>query len=220
MAYKKKYNKSSKYSGSRRWRNYRRGATQLYRDVMMLKGLINVEKKFIDNTISASAISSTGATSLMNGVAQGTDNINRVGDSIKMVSIMIEGYVTLHASATSDYIRLALVLDKQPNAALGAYTDIYQTSTPQAPRHYLTVDRYVVLKEFRLDLDSNGKQLAKFSHYTKIPVNSKDHHVKFNGTGATIGSIYTNSLLLAVCGTQATNTSTLNAIVRIRFVDN
>lgn len=186
-----------------------------------LKALINVERKFIDNTYSGSAVSTTPSVQCINLTAQGTTNTTRVGNSLKMSNLTIEGYVTLNSAAAFDYVRLAVILDRQCTGILASYSpNIYESTTPISPRNKQSVDRFTVLKEFKLQLDQNGNQIQKFTYFSKMPLDEKDRHVKYNGTGGTIADLYTNAILLVWVGVQATNQSNISAISRIRYVDN
>lgn len=221
MPYKRTYKKrTSKYGGMNRYRNYYRGGKQLYKDVMMLKGLINVEKKFIDVSNSGTALptNTTGTLVLLNGIDAGSTQIQRAGNSIKMTSIKLEGFVQLNSAATNDYVTVSIVLDKQPNAATPNWNDIYEigsASSALAQRNKLTVDRFVVLKKWDLPLATAGDTIRKFSCFEKLNL-----HEKFNGNGVTIASIYTNAMYLVFSGNLSSNFSNITYFSRIRFVDN
>lgn len=220
----KKYSKKyKKYSGSSRYRNYSRGLGQLYKDVMMLKTLINVEKKYIDTASAGTTLAAgtTGTVVPLSLVAQGTDNINRIGDSIKYTSIEVEGFVSLNV-ATQDFIKIAVILDRQVNGALPNFANIYDLNTVTAAiakRSRLTVDRYSVLKVFEFPLNSNGEQTKKFKAYIKCPLGT-DYHQKHNNTGGAITDIYSNAIYLAFGGNNTANMSVINYNCRVRFVDN
>lgn len=221
MAYKRKtYKKRNPYGGSRRFRNYYKGGMQLYKDVMLLKSLVNVEKKFID--VSSAGVTlptnTTGSLVLLNGIDAGGTQVQRTGNSIKMTSIKMEGFVQLSSLATNDYVTVSLVLDKQPNATTANWNDIYEigsASSALAQRNKLTVDRFVVLKKWDLPLATAGDTIRKFVCYEKINL-----HEKFNGNGATIASIYTNAIYLVFSGNLSANYSNITYYSRIRFVDN
>lgn len=221
MAYKRSYKrKGSKYGGMNRYRNYYRGGKQLYKDVMMLKGLINVEKKFIDvsNSGTALATNTTGTLVLLNGVDAGGTQVQRTGNSIKMTSIKMEGFVQLNSAATNDYVTVSIVLDKQPNAATANWNDIYEigsASSALAQRNKLTVDRFIVIKKWDLPLATAGDTIRKFQCFEKLNL-----HEKFNGNGNTIASIYTNALYLVFSGNLSANFSNIQYFSRVRFVDN
>lgn len=194
--------------------------TKLARDVAYLKSVVNVEKKFIDNSVTA-AVSNTAQITLINGVATGTDNTERTGDSIKMSGIRLNGYYTLNASATNDLIRVAIIMDRQVNGSAPSYTDIYEsTGGVVAQRNKNTVDRFVVLKDYQLQLSTAGDTIKKIDCYIKLASGGKDVHTKYNGNTNGIASVYTNAVYLVVLGTQPTNTSTQSIITRVRFIDN
>lgn len=209
------------YRGKRRVQNYYRGARQLAKDVMILKSLVNVEKKFIDTATSGTTLqtNTTGTVVPINTCSQGTSLTTRTGGSIKMAYVFVEGFVTLNAAALQDYIRVSLVLDKQVNAALPVYGDIYGIVTAPAPlslRSPITVDRYIVLKEQKIGIETGGNTIAKFKLFKKL-----DIHTKYNAVnGGTIADIVTNALYLTFAGNLSSNFSTITYNCRVRFIDN
>ena len=221
MPYRKKtYRKYNKYTGSRRYKNYYRGGMQLYKDVMLLKSLVNVEKKFIDvsNSSTAFPTNTTGTLVLLNGIDAGGTQVQRTGNSIKITSLMLEGFITLNASATNDMCKVSLILDKQPNGAVASWSDIFEVgsgSSATAQRNKLTVDRFVVLKQFDMTLATAGDTNKKFKCYEKLSL-----HEKFSGNGNTIASVYTNAIYLCFQGNLSANFSNISYFSRIRFVDN
>lgn len=219
--YKRGYFKKAYKAGAKRYsKGGKFSSTRLVKDVAMLKSLINAEKKFMDYNLTPT-ISSTASYNHINGCAQDDTETGRDGQSVKMVSLYVEGYVTLNASATQDNVRISVVLDRQVNGSGPAYTDIYESSNPASFRNKDTVDRFQVLKSQNIILSHNGANLKKFCFYINLgKFDQKDMHVKYNGALATLASIYTNALYITWVGTQATNTSTAVINSRIRFVDN
>lgn len=223
MAYKRKTYKKKigKYTGVNRYKNYYRGGRQLYKDVMLLKSLINTEKKFIDTPSAGATLptNTNGTLILLNALSQGTAYNQRTGISIKIASIEVEGFCTLNASATTDFIRVSLIQDKQPNGSSANYGNVYDLATAVAPlsfRNQATVDRFVVLKNWKIDLDTNGRALVKFKCYLKL-----NEHTKYNaGNAGTIADIATNAFYLTFAGNLSANFSTINYNCRIRFIDN
>lgn len=190
---------------------------------MYLKNVINVEKKFIDVSSGGTTLptNTTGTIVLLSGCAQGTDINQRVGDSIKYMSLMLEGFVTLNATS-QDLVKVSVVMDMQGNAGTPAYSDIYElgnASASLAQRNKTTVDRFRVLKEWNLDLDTAGLTIKKFKCFLKFPM-GKDSHEKFNGTGATSASVYSNGIYLVFGGNLTATFSSINYYSRIRYVDN
>lgn len=199
----------------------------LQREISSLKrNMPRQELKFIDTILNSTQLSNTtGYLDLLTGVAQGSDLINRIGNSINYKSISVEGFVNLSSLNTNnfDLVKISLVLDRQANGSSPAWTDIYGSGAAPfslAQRNKQTVDRYKVLKEWKLDLDTNGRTMVKFSAYIKFPYN-KDYTQKFNGTGATIASIESNPIYLVYEGAQTTATfpSYINYYTRVRFAD-
>lgn len=217
---KRRYYKGGKLSSSR-----------VMRDVQQLRSLINVERKFLDLQLAPTAIAGSGAGNvvLMNGIAQGADYNQRNGNSIKMNSVHIEGFLTLDASQANDCIKLSLILDRQPNGTIATFGDCYDLTTVPgsiALRNSDTVDRYKVLKTKDVVLSTAGKTKVFFKFLYKFPnhgsKDSMDGHVKYNNTTAAVGSITSNALYFMYCGTLATGAtnSGISYSLRLRYIDN
>lgn len=57
---------------------------------LTLKRMINVEYKFLDQSVTSTAISDTGTITQLTNVAQGLTSATRSGDSIKLVSLQFK----------------------------------------------------------------------------------------------------------------------------------
>lgn len=75
-------------------------------------------------------LNTTGYIHCINAVAQGAGPNCRIGMRIEMISCNLRYFVRPKATTTkSGNFRVALVYDRQPNGAVPAYTDIFQTYT-------------------------------------------------------------------------------------------
>lgn len=223
--YKKKGNNNARIAGTRAQMYYGAGA-QLWKDVKYLKSVINVERKFIDVSAQIQTVptSTTGVVVPINLTATGTTQNTRIGLSIKMMSIMVEGIAQLSVGATQDFIHVSVVLDRQVSGVLPSWANIYTTNggtsyASLAQRSQLSVDRFKVLKDFTISLDAQGNQLKKFKCFINLP-DGTDAHAKYNANSALISDIYTNAIYLVYSGREPITLSTISYYTRIRFVDN
>lgn len=185
------------------------------------------ELKTIDTgLVSFAPLDPTNANfQLLNGVATGTDYTNRIGRKIIVNSMLIRGNFSNVINVTDSdgaILRLMVICDEQPNGAAPIITDILQTAHYLAPANLNNRGRFKILYDKFLTMNSwshSGGVLATgspgpktFKLYKRLTL-----PVIFNGTGATVGSIQTNSIYLVALCSNTTCNFEFNS--RIRFVD-
>lgn len=215
MPYKRRYNRRYKRRRPGRLQIYKNAGSQLWRDVMWLKSVINVEKKYVDSSVSV-APDTTGGVQLLNGMTLGDTGTTRDGQSVKFIQITYKGALTINSSATYTFVRLGFFLDRQPNAGTTTINNVYNAVTPNALRVIGTGYRYKVIKDMQFALSSQNKQNVYFEKTIKLRF-----HTRYNTNNAgTVADIITNALYCFYLSDQATNTPTLSMQVRLRFIDN
>ncbi len=186
------------------------------------------ELKFEDNTFDSLDVddaSTTGSIVLLNGIAAGTANFNRIGKRLSMRSLWIQLVVErgLTSTANTDYVRLMIVLDKQANQAAPIVTEILQLDTPVAPvvdmwapLNLNNTNRFSVLWETRVALYNNFIQGRIVRKYLRL-----SQTVVFDNSGALVADISTNTLWLVAIGSALSGGGQqpqLNGKIRLRFV--
>lgn len=103
------------------------------------------ETKHHDEAIGSIELSTdTALFTLLNGVTQGDDNNERIGDSIRMKSINWHLVITPGDDRTT--VRLAVVLVKQGSAvATPVLTDIWENSTPTSFKNFNKMTKTKIL---------------------------------------------------------------------------
>lgn len=186
------------------------------------------ELKVLDSNAAGfgSACDTTGAVTLINGIATGTDFNARIGRKIIMKSLYMRGwYRNVDLTCSDSAIRIVVVYDAQTNGAAPAYTDVFTTSDPLAHINLNNRDRFKVLYDKSTTLGgisttatqtfSTAGSHGQIKKYLKL-----NHEVIFSGTGATVGSIASGSIYVLTLGTAAPNDGGYVTIsTRIRFVD-
>lgn len=192
---------------------YGSAARQLYRDVSKLKGLINVEFKYVDN---ASTINpgTTGTFVLLNGLATGDTASTRDGRQVRFKSIQHKMILNLNASASATTVRCIFLIDTQPNEAAPAAADVLQSVGLVAPRNLDYRKRFVILKDqnYRVNTDMPERTVSWYRNL--------DMKTVYDDGGDTIASITTNSLYMLMLSDEAANTPTVTYYTRLRFIDN
>ncbi len=162
---------------------------------------------------------------LLNGMADGTTNTERVGKRIKMESLYMQFAVEkLPADVVENgYVRLMIVYDNQPNGTLPTWTQLLLlpgTGNPVAellaPNNLNNSQRFRTLFEKRLKFSNGfveGKLIRKF-------LSLKGLSPVYNGAGAGVGNMQSGALLLCCCGhiTTGGNVPTITGTTRLRFV--
>lgn len=184
------------------------------------------EMKFLDTTAVVNPVVAAGAVSTnLNVVAQGVGESQRIGRKITIRQIqgrmLVQCAASNAATAANDTLRVLLVQDRQANGATFAVTDVLQTASFQAWRNLQNSNRFKVLLDKTITVNSYGGVVAatfesgrstNFFIKCNIPI-------EYDSTAAT-GAIATqrsNSLALVYLAEQSNVILTYN--VRIRYTD-
>jgi len=190
------------------------------------------ERKFVDTTGTyVVSQQQTGTINLVNGIAQGVGNSQRIGFKATMVSISVKGNFLAGAAAAtvSGACRVKLVYDKQTNLAAPIATDILVADAIGAPNNLVNGDRFITLMDEQIHPDNNTATVGAtgagptydINFFTKCQL-----PMVFGGVGATVASIETGGLFLltyyTTCGGAAAPTAIYgqNIYVRVRYIDN
>jgi len=200
----------------------------------------SAEIKAIDLYNFTVPMSTTTAFFLLNGVSSGAGFYNRVGSKIAMTSVHVYGpVVATKDNANNDYCRVLIVYDRQANGAEPILADILaqtrydgaQTTTPFSAANLNNRDRFLILKDYRLNLNavSGGFELGPID---PVHVHSQINcflklgnlvtQYKASTSPPAIGDISTGALWLVTVGTRDAATAAYNLTVstRVRFADN
>lgn len=211
MVYKKTYRKRKPMPRSR-WQNYAGAGKQLYKDVKLIKQLINVEKKHVDFQ-GVQSPGWTGALTTLNLIAQGDTDSFRDGDSLKMQKLRINVQMTNVRIAIA---RVMVIFD--PNNKCVNPNDILQpvaVGTADAPIAFKDYDkrfncRVLYDKRFLFDAVSNNNRVADI----KLHIGK---HTQFEA-GTTV--INSGALKLLVIGDAAAALTTFRINSRLTYTDN
>lgn len=186
MAYYQKYRR-------RRRRQYRKrpmrrqiygaAASQLWKDVKLLKDIVNVEYKRVELASGATYPSSSGELLDWSQIAQGDSAGQREGNSVKLQRLVVRGTVLKNASATNTRCRIIVFHDKDDTVS--AVTDVLDgtavatVNAPMATKNYDNRFKTKILYDKMMLLDTyNISRTFKIN----IPLN---FHAMYDSTGAT-----------------------------------
>lgn len=196
-------------------------ATQAYKGVKYLRGLVNVENKKFDVAATGQAVDYAGTVIRLSTVQAGDDVGNRNGNSILAKKLLFR--MTLHGNTTADstVFRCIIFYDTQfngTNPTPGLVLESGQLSTANSVNAPLNVDsagRFTILRDkvYVLNNQLDAYSVVKHLKYW-IPLN---FHIKFTDT--TTGG-WTNQLFVLFISDQQTNTPAVDYSSRLNFYDN
>ncbi len=187
----------------------------LWKDVMYLKSIVNVEFKIIDAAVS-SAVAEAGSIQNLCLVAQGDDFNTRDGRRIKLQHIDVRCQVVQHATATNTTLRYIIFRTKNDQAAVPAVTDVLNNVDPLS--HYEKSNNqhsFTVLLDRTIYLSDSSQTIKSLNFRRKLQT-----HVDYSGTGTTEANTGRGALYMLLIADEATNTPTVSGDVRVKFTDN
>lgn len=208
----------------RRARRYVKTGLQVYRDVNMLKGLLNTEFKFKDsqNNFGANpdSVTSAGTFYLLNGIGESVDYNGRTGRTIRIKSMQLRADAVKNSSAAavSTDIRVILFWDMQPNGGAPSVGSLLETGAQSALYAFRNLNfrhRYKIVMDKRVTLDIDDINISVCDFYRRC-----NQKVIYGTNGDTIAAINTGSLYLLTISNETSNTPTLHFNSRIRYIDN
>lgn len=120
------------------------------------------ELKSVDQPLFNTAINSTGQITPFGLTAEGPARWNRIGRRLQIVKVesrlYLKNSVSANQTGNADYLRIAIVFDRQTNGAAATYSDIYTTydqngvasSTSASLPNLDNSLRFVILKEWNI----------------------------------------------------------------------
>ncbi len=189
------------------------------------------ELKWVDADLDVAALTAAAqfipSTGILNTIAQGTGESQRVGRKCVIKKIQLKYNLNLFAGisqANHDDVRVILYLDKQANGAIGTVATILQTDNFQSFRNMENVGRYVVLMD-RLHIMNHsaaGGNGTAIETCTKTTNHSfyKDCNIpiEYSGANGTIDEVRSNNLGLMVL-TATGGVTKFEGIIRLRYSD-
>jgi len=186
------------------------------------------EQKYAITAINLAQVNSTAGTpivTLLNGLVQGSDASNRVGNKVVFKSMYYQFGIQEDLSAlgtmqeNADTVLVSIVYDRQPNGALPTYATIFKVagnnSDPYALPDPNYKDRFVILSQETFCISSGGPNgVAGQRRFQTLNLPTK-----FNNTTAAITSIVSGSILLCAVAQSATSDVRLVGNIRLNYED-
>lgn len=224
MPYKKKYTKKRRAPVRRRAptrsATYGAAGRQLWKDVMWLKSMVNIEEKYHDSSIFT-AKDDTWEVHTPNLIQQGDTATTRDGNSCKIIKYYIKGYLQHNASGSpSQTVRVIIAARKANSTSAMNISQILEgthTGSDAIIQMYdkVNMSGIRILKDFKITVNTDYPK-KYFTHY--LPAN---FHSKFNQAVPVAANVTEGLVQMFYVGDQATgNYPTLAIDSRIVYVDN
>jgi hypothetical protein len=181
------------------------------------------ELKYLDINSASYACGTTGAITLINGVAAGSTAITREGRQAYWKSVQVSGSMTpTDATVIGSRNDVFVVWDKQPGAAVPAMTEIFVQAIAGSPMNLNYRERFMVLAHETFVLGApiaDGASITPNVHAVNI-MKRLALRTTFKGDANAIGDIGTGAMYLVTLGDQAdASCGVLRASVRLRFAE-
>jgi len=203
------------------------GVASLARAIAPVVAAINTEHKYFDSTAAGTAYNpgtNDALISLSSGIAQGTTDITRIGNSILMRDVQLKFYcdfaatagIARHNTRMIMFIWKENIQDNPPTVAkiLELPTNFYSSINRDYSDQLAVLHDSIYTHQAPYSAGMNaGPQFEKF--YNKL-----DFHARFDG--ATAADATVNHVYLLIMGTSivSTNASNYNLYSRINYTDN
>lgn len=183
------------------------------------KYMLNPEKNNFDTSGAALTIATTWTIENMSNIAEGDDNINRTGRSVKFLGLNFRGGVTLGTTATlPSRCRIVLFIDTMQIGSAGdpGATVIFNTNNIDSQRNQQgSPGRFKFLYDRTISLSPGGVETMHF--IVKRPLNIL---TKYIGTTGVDASNYKNAIYLMYVTDNATVAPVISYTNRLWFIDN
>lgn len=222
-ALKKEPNRSAANSINR-WLQTGSTAVQIAKtaaQVAKIVGLVNTEFKVLDELHNIQPGTTPVLTAPLNRCQQGSDNVNRVGDSCRFKSIEIKGRYLAASAARGAHVRFIVFIDKDANGAVPAFTDVLHNSGSgnysYTPRNLDNRKRFIILKDMNLYVGALGsdRDIVPFEFYKKL-----DMHTIYDGNIGDVTDLSTNAIYVMYTTDLTVAPPYLTYTSRLRFLDN
>jgi hypothetical protein len=195
-----------------------------------IKGRITpkVEFHYNDTAQASYAGDTTGTVTALNLIAEGNDNINRLGKKAVMRSVAINGLAYLPGTTSTlspGQARILLVWDNAADGAPPAITDVLVAISSTSYVNPNNIARFTILHDQRVTLGVlSYTSTSSVADKTCQPINVRkriDAPTQYSGTAAAITSVQNGSLLMLTMGDggAGSNRPVFQIATRVTFTD-
>lgn len=182
------------------------------------------EVKAKDTAISGD-VNSTPVEVLLNGIAQGADEDQRIGNLIFMDELLIRLHISNETTVKDrlSQMRVLVVYDTQSNGATVATSSVLNAVTLEAQVNYDNECRYIVLVDEMVPLNTYGGSATGVDvyHWFYEKCVKLVMPVRYKSTGSAITDINYGALYLLYFGPDAASAADFDCVgtARLSFFD-
>lgn len=195
-----------------------KGVPQLTKDVLMLKKMVNAEKKRLSVATSNTAFGQLNfntsayiATDITPVMSQGTTSNTRNGASIKLSSGYLK-FQVYHQSSTTQPVKFKVIIAKVkgiPEPTMSTFlqqcwvpnqflsSSIYDFNSQPNPDYFRA---YKIIRSKTITVPADQITGVNMIRDFAIPLKFKNHHIRFNGDTNTVAAGQIVMWVLADCG--------------------
>lgn len=190
---------------------------KLERKVNGITRTMNAELKYRDEPLGIASIANTGSFVLLNNLFQGDSATTRTGNSVVARTLEMRINIRQNPLSTSDAqgLRVILMWDKQANGSLPALNTILQSTDYLSPVNDSYRKRYKIIYDKNFVVNDGGPLIVQTKKVKKLGNTVS----RYNGNSGGIADIITNSLLMYLISSDASNGPTINYSFRLRYTD-
>lgn len=184
-----------------------------------IRRLINVEEKVLQTDNASASFDTTGTVYSLTTIAQGTDYDERIGNSIKLISLEINARIFMNTSSGQTVYRFIVFRDLDGYGTAPTTSDLLDggIGTSTAPMSFVD---FLRRKRFSILFDERGTLSPQGERGVYVSVHMEhDGHVLYLGTTAAAASNGKGSIYLAVLSDETTNAPTIAFQSRVIFTD-
>lgn len=175
----------------------------------------------ITNVVGATSL--TTGMCLLNGIANGTNFFERVGNKVQMKSLAVELELWQpQTDVSSSSVRLLIVYDRQCNGAYPLYSDVLMNgniagSDFNSGMNLANRDRFAILRDAQFVLDPAQDLQKHYETFIQRPLDATYGTTTAIMSGVSSGAIYIMLFYVQGLGTTAPKCNNLHA--RYRYWD-
>jgi len=177
-----------------------------YRSRQVARGFVGAagDAKYVDASISQASVNTTATVQHISIVPQDNTVNGRNGRAFRCKTVRVRFQVNVDSASQINVVRCALVWDYQPNKALAAFTDIFDSSSVNAFPKRENNMRFKIVREFNFTLTGNSilatpNSVHHVDEYIKLP---RDANVLLTAADTTgvIGDVIQGALIFTTVG--------------------
>lgn len=188
----------------------------------LVASLVNTEHKYNDTTGSINVNNTNPAFICLTKIAQGTDNTQRIGRSVKGTYVDIRAITKLSApTSLCGIFRFLIIQDLKTNGIVPPAPELLTSNDTLGQRNIDFGTRFKVLYDKTTVLTKEGANFCRAHHiYIDLKKNSANH-VEFDGVTNAIGDISAHPIYMVFfCDNPIGDDVNINYRARYRYIDN